>query len=75
MSIDYARIQDQDPPPFLSCLLRGESFTTHSLVSCAHDILLVTILTCLSAFILRLVSLPLHLVTASLFFIRECKVN
>ncbi len=45
MSIDYARIQYQDPSPFPSCLLRGESFTTHSF-SCAHDIiLLVSILT------------------------------
>jgi hypothetical protein len=60
MSMDYARIQDQDPSPFPSCLLRGESFTTYSF-SGVHDILLVTILTCLSAFILCLVSL--HLVT------------
>jgi hypothetical protein len=34
-------------------LLRGESFTTLSF-TCAHDILLVTILTCLSAILLAL---------------------
>jgi hypothetical protein len=32
MDIDYARIQDQDPSSFPSCLLRGESFKTLSCV-------------------------------------------
>ncbi len=51
-SIDYARIQDLSPLPLY--LPRRESLTT---LTCAHDILLVTILTCLSAFLLCLVCL------------------